>query len=302
MAKTVRAFDRWKPHDETTWAFQVYRKYNRELYQIIEAHRASKFYTYSQLKKNKQSLSSPVTQVFAGSPTGIKNFSDLKDWSNGFNKFDEWVNLSNITTISSNIETYLVSVIKIAIISNPSVLIGAPWRSIDGAYVIKHGNGLQTNISEHVISCTKGDWSSRLAAIERLFGKLPAPIRSYHADLEKIRNLRNRFGHAFGRDIEESRKHGQLEIAPMDKVSEKAVAKLGTSAWRFVQAMDDLLIKNHIGEFEAINYYANLYPTQNKDVAPSQRAINFKKSIGQFGSGLRSKNYCKELVNYWEAL
>ncbi|WP_156851961.1 hypothetical protein [Novosphingopyxis baekryungensis] len=302
LSKSKRPFERWQPHDQSTWAFQVYKKYNRELYRLIEAHRASSFYTYRQLKQNGATLTDPIGQAFAGCPTGIDNFEDVKDWSNGFNSFDNWVNLSNVTTISSNLETYLASVVGIAILSDPSVLISAPSRAIDGAYVLKQGTGPRTNTTEHVIACTKGDWSSRLAAIERLFGPIPETMREKHGDLEEIRNVRNRFGHAFGRDIDASREHGQIEIAPMEKVTRTTVARLGTAAWRFAQETDRFLLHNHIGDFEAVNYYAKLYPTLLSTVPPGQRAVDFKKAIGRFGGGLRGKIYCKGLVAYWEAL
>jgi hypothetical protein len=302
LAKSNRPFDRWIPHDKSTWTFQVYRKYNRELYRIIEAHRASSFYTYRNLKKNDAKLSDEVSVVFSGCPTSVDNFDNVKDWSNGFNAFDNWVNLSNITTISSNLETYLASVTALAILSDPGVLIGAPRQAIDGAYVLKHGAGPQTNIEEHVKNCTKGDWSSRLATIERLFGQLPDDMRDKHSELEEIRNIRNRFGHAFGRDIEASREHGQIEIAPMEKVTRKTVARLGSAAWRFAQSMDNFLLHRFIGDFEAVSYYAKLYPSLLLTVPPGQRAMNFKKEIGKFGAGLRGKLYCRQLIEYWEAL
>ncbi|MEL7737198.1 hypothetical protein AAG614_02330 [Citromicrobium bathyomarinum] len=302
MAKSTRKFERWMPHDSSTWAFQVYRKYNRELYRIIEAHRAASFFTYRQLKNTGAKLSDPVSQIFAGCPTNIENFDDITDWSDGYNAFDNWTSLSNVTTISSNLETYLASVVSLAILSNPAVLIGAPTKSIDGAYVLKHGFGPGTHLQEHVVSCTKGDWSARLAAFEKLFGSLPSQVRKEHGALEEIRNIRNRFGHAFGRDIEASRKHGQIEIAPMEKVTRKTVARLGASAWRFVQATDSFILENHIGDFEAVIYYAELYPNLLAHVPAGERAVAFKKRIGRFGAGLRGKVYCKGLVNYWEAL
>ncbi|MCM2435839.1 hypothetical protein [Agrobacterium rosae] len=302
MTKSIRTFQRWQPHDNSTWAFQVYRKYNRELYRLIEAHRASSFYSYRQLKSGGAKLSDPIGGVFDECPTSIENFDTVQSWSDGYNSFDNWVNLSNVTTIASNLETYLASIVALAIMSDPSVLIGAPSKSIDGAYVIKHGAGPPTNLGEHVTACTKGDWSSRLAAVERLFGPVPKSMRDKHADLEAIRNIRNRFGHAFGRDIEAARAHGQIEIAPMEKVTRKTVARLGASAWRFAQATDNFLLKSHIGDFEAVSYYAKIFPTQLSVVPLGQRAAHFKKEIGKFGAGLRGKLYCRELTAYWEAL
>jgi hypothetical protein len=120
--------------------------------------------------------------------------------------------------------------------------------------------------------------------------------------LEELRAIRNRFGHAFGRDIDASRRHGHIEIAAMEKVSRKRTVRLSRAVWWFARSMDRFLLQNHIGDFEAVFHYHNLYPSLRTDLHLSERAIKFKKSIGQFGAGLRGKAYCKELVSYWESL
>ena len=302
MSRSSREFNRWKPHDRSTWAFQVYRKYNRELYQIIEAHRIASFFTYQQLGKAGAKWENKPETSFSGYKPNLDNFDTIKDWSSGFNSFDNWVNLSNITTIASNVETYLASVVALSIASDPSVLIGAPSHSLDGAYVLKHRAVRPVGAMDHVIACTKGDWSSRLAAFERLFGPAPTDMRVHHSALEEIRNIRNRFSNAFGREIEASREHGQREVILIDKVGRSSVTRLGRAAWKFVQATDNFLLHSHIGDFEAVNYYAKMFPTQLHHVPPGQRAANLKKAIGTFGAGLRGKRYCNGLVNYWESL
>jgi hypothetical protein len=119
--------------------------------------------------------------------------------------------------------------------------------------------------------------------------------------MEEIREIRNRFGHAFGRDIESSHSHGQIEVAPMEKVTRKTVNRLGSAAWNFVRTLDRVLLANHVGDFEAIHYYATTIAKTRADVSPGQRAVDFKKSIGRFGA-LRGKVYCRGLVAYWDAL
>lgn len=260
------------------------------------------FFTFRQLKATNVQWTDPAATVFAGAPAHLGDFGDMKDWAEALNELDVWVNLSAVTTVASNLETYVASVVSLAIDSDRSVLIGAPARSIDGAYVLKHRTARAPHLGGHVESCTKGDWSSRLAAFERLFGPAPADMRSRHSALEEMRGIRNRFGHAFGRDIEASRQHGHISIAPMEKVSRETVVRLRDAAWQFAKSMDSFLLKEHIGDFEALNFYSTMFPSQLAHVASEQRAVNFKKAIGQFGAGLRGKAYCKGLVRYWEAL
>lgn len=52
-------------------------------------------------------------------------YSDLKDWSNSFNQYDNWVNLNSILVFSSNLETYMASAITLALESDPGTLFGA---------------------------------------------------------------------------------------------------------------------------------------------------------------------------------
>lgn len=301
MTKSTRTFDRWRPHDPSTWAFQVYRKYNRELYRLLGAHRCSMAYTYKALGAAGAKASDSPAVHFSPRVFDLDNFKTLADWSEAFNVFDNWVNLSTITTLASNIETYVAAVVSLAIDSDPGVLLGAS-KKIDGASVLKYRTVKPAHIASHVEACTKGDWSSRIAALERLFGPLPGGIRSCHSAMEEIRTIRNRFGHAFGRDIETSHSHGQIEVAPMEKVSRNSVNRLGATAWKFVQELDRFLLGNHIGDFEAVHYYATTIAKRPKVVSPGQRAVDFKKSIGRFGAGLRGKVYCRGLVDYWDQM
>jgi hypothetical protein len=301
VPKSTRKFDRWKPHDPSTWAHQVYRKYNRELYRLLGAHRSSMAYTYKRLGASGAKWTDLPSVHFSPSAFDLDNFTTLSDWSDAFNVFDNWVNLSTITTLASNIETYIAAVVSLAIDSDPGVLLGAP-RKIDGVSILKHRMATPAHLASHVEACTKGDWSSRLAGLEQLFGVVPSGIGACHSAMEEIRSIRNRFGHAFGRDIESSHSHGQIQVAPMEKVTRKTVNRLGGTAWSFVRELDRFLLINHIGDFEAINYYATTVAQRRAGVTAGQRAVDFKKSIGRFGAGLRGKVYCRGLVDYWDAL
>lgn len=67
-------------------------------------------------------------------------------------------------------------------------------------------------------------------------------------------------------------------------------------------AADCVIRGEHIGEFQAIRFYHELYPTLRKDIHPSQRAMILKKAIGRFKAVAPGKLFCKGLVEYYEAL
>jgi hypothetical protein len=268
---------------------------------MLNAHAGSQFLAYRHLKNTGAQFTDDASAHFAECNQNMDGFHTVKDWSNWYHQLDNWLNLSAVTTLSSNLETYVASVVGLALDSDPGVLLGMP-KAVDGAHLRKYAVKRSPQADIQIESCTKGDWSSRLSSLDRIFGNLPSNIRQFHSGLEEIRGIRNRFGHAVGRDIDASRIHGNIEVAPMESVSRARVNRLGAATWGFARELDRHLLSRHIGDFEAVNYYAELFPSQLTHVPLGQRAVNLKKSIGKFGAGLRGKLYCNGLVTYWESL
>ena len=68
---------------------------------------------------------------------------------------------------------------------------------------------------------TRGDWQSRSNVFYSIFSDAPEILKISISDLEKMRNMRNKAAHSFGRDIEESRKNRTLDLLRADKLTEK---------------------------------------------------------------------------------
>lgn len=301
MARSSRTFDRWKAHESSTWALQVFSKYDSQLMGLWGTHISSAAFTYQQLGKNHAQWQDKPGSHFQAGVHVDSYFSDLKQWSESYNSFSNWVNLSVVLTLAANLETYIASVVRVAIESDPGLLLGSP-KTVDGAYLRKHGEEWVVDLGEHLESCTKGDWSSRFSALRRVFGSIPPGLSSVHADLEEVRRVRNRFGHAFGREIDLARRTGTLELLPMEPMKRKRVERLRASILRGAKELDRLLLEAHIGEFEAVLFYANLFPGLNQKLTAGQRAADLKKAIGGHGAVPRGKKHCKGLVEYWEGL
>ncbi len=300
MAASKRNFDRWAPHDKTSWVFQVFRKYSTELLRLISAQTASAKFTYKMLGErgahwgDLPSIYMPFAEVDS-------HFGTLAKWSESFNLMDQWLTLSALLTTASNLETYLASIVGLALDSDPGILLGAP-RAVDGAALLKGRIARPKQVETYIEGCTKGNWSERLGVFESVFGPCPAALRNYHPALEELREIRNRFGHAFGRDIKESRKHGRIEIAPMERISVKRRNRLMREAWDFAREIDLFLLIKHIGDFEAVYFYRSVLPRLKQGLHVNQRAAIFKKEIGSFGAGPRGKVYSSGLVKYWDSL
>ena len=268
---------------------------------MYTAFENSRKYTYAHLGKTASWTDIPSKHFSFDRPLENNQFNDLKDWSNGFNDLENWINLNTLVAISSNFETYLATVIPLALASDVGTLYGTT-RKIDGVQILKHGHAKAFDFEEHVIACTKGHWSSRLAAYERYFGRSPKFFASNISALERIRTIRNNVAHAFGRDIEESRNQQEVKTLPIEKLSRESLLKLQKIVWVLAKSIDVHLHRFHIGEYQALVFYHAIYPSLRQDLHPSMRAIELKKRIGTFGATSVGKEYCKGLVQYYEAL
>jgi hypothetical protein len=283
MSKSSYQFDRWKPRGRTSWAWRVFKKHNSELLGIYASLDASKNFTYKMLGKNDAKWQDlPSLHFEFTKPWVPEKFQNLKEWSDSFNALDNWINLNALVAISSALETFIATIIPLAIESDVGVLYGTP-RRIDGIEIIKHGKDKPFDFEKIIELCTKGTWQSRLNSYEKVFGKVPKYLVGKISELEKIRILRNNISHSFGRDIEASRKKGELTTLPIDKLSRKRFMKFQEIVWKSAKAIDAHLFNVHIGEYYALLFYHELYQSLDKTVHQSMRAISLKKAIGRHG-------------------
>lgn len=296
-----KTFSRWIPNEKSTWTFQVFQKYNNELEMNLWTFFPVRKSVYKNLKTNSALWTDDVTKHFEFKDNKNKLYKDLKDWSDSYNNFENWVNLNVVMAISANFETYLASVISLALKSNPGVLLGAS-KMIDGITVIKNGMPAKFDFESQITSCTKGDWSSRISSFEKIFGETPDIFKRNIKEFEQIRKLRNKVGHSFGRDIDDARDNTLKKIIPTETLSLERTLKYQKLLWSTAKAIDIYLLENHIGTFQALNYYHILHQTMRKDVHPSIRAVDLKTQVGRTGVQPASKQFYKDLVTYYESL
>jgi len=301
MTAIKRDFERWNPREESSWVFQVFKQYSNELEKNWWTFISSSKYVYKKLGESGAKWGDEVKTQFEFEFKRDELYEDLRDWSNNYNQFDNWVNLNCIMSMSSNFETYLASIISLALTSDPGLIFGAP-KIIDGIRIIKLHSPTEFDLDPYINSCTKGDWSSRASAFKKIFGMLPEVINRNINHLDDIRNLRNKVGHAFGRDIEQAREHLVKKILPIETISRERTLRYQRLLWGIAKNIDVLLLHNHIGEFQALNFYHSLYPGLRKDLHPSERAIILKKRIGSLGMSSAGKEFCKGLVAYYEGI
>jgi hypothetical protein len=299
LGKSTVDFNRWTSIRDNSWPYQVFKKHTQESNKMMWANEPATKLVYKQLKNNKATWKDKAFEHF-NFPVkdGSEIFKDLKDWSESYNQFQNWTNLNGLMAVTSNFETYLTSVLSLALESDPG-LIYKSSKSVDGMTLIKSGAHKFPFENEIIVAITKGDWNSRSSALNKYFDFVPASISSNIGRLEKIRALRNKVGHAFGRDIENSRINEVKETLPIEKLTTPDFIKIRKLIWQCVNELDRYLLDNHIGEFQIVKYFHSIEPELKGTQA--NKAMVFKKKIGTYGD-LSGKKYCRGLVDYYYSL
>lgn len=294
--KSKIEFNRWQHIQRHTWPFQLYKQYNEELSNFIWAEYASHKYVYKHLGKEVIDASEDSKKYFSF-PPHVWNLITIRDWSKAFNEGQNFLYLNCVMALNSNFETFLSAIISLAIESNPGVLLNAP-KTIDGTILLKKQLLNKQIYEEKLNACLMGTWSKRKSAIKSLFGSYPKELDRYESTLEVIRKLRNRIGHAFGRDIEMTRDFSSLQKLPLERVSLQRLKKWLNVTFEVASALDSFLLDDSIGEYQAIlAYHNNKQKWTNKVFG--ERARELKTMYGAIDQQV-GINFCKGLIDYYD--
>lgn len=292
------AFDRWSHVQYHTWPFQMYKQYNEELSNLVWSDFFAHKYTYKQLGQQAVNWETPM-RSFGLFPEHVWNFETLKDWSVALNEQQNFLHLSSVMAMNSNFEAFLEAIISLSIESNPGLLLGAS-RSIDGVSLLKNGTFNRLVYKDKVEQCTRGMWGKRKKMIKSIFGCYPKELDRYESDLEQIRILRNRVGHAFGKDIALVRNFDRLEKLPSERVSLERLRKWLGIMYDVAMSMDSFLLDHSIGEYHVIlAYHRNKHRWDSKNLGVQVKSL--KKFYGGLDQQI-GKVFCKGLIEYYKNL
>ena len=308
-------FKRWKNIKKSTWALSVFKYHNRELWKMYMSFEMTQKFAYAQFRgKPKSTWDEAANSYFKFEKPLIPKTTPfyiemvtVKNWSDGLNEFRNWTNLNVLLSMAANLETYIAKVTRLALLSDLGVLFGYE-NHIDGVHLLKYANGkreIDKLIETYVINFTKGDWNSRLNNLYSIFSKLDKLLLDENiSNLEKIRKIRNDIAHSFGRDIEKSQKNLKPERLPITNLNRNNLILFSSYIWKTAKHIDTILMEN-IGNYEAINAYHEIYSQMNlrqRSAHKNIRAKEFKKHYGHLGASPLSKEFCQELVEYYENL
>lgn len=296
-----KMFSRWdslKPH---TWQYRIFCDYSEELTRMMFSYVATRKYTYTNITNSGGDWDKLAKDYFANTRDQTLT---IRNWSENLNDFENWTMLNCAMALSSYFETYLSSVIVMALQSDPGIMIGQP-HAVDGMKLLKQGKLKKKDINRIAAECTKGEWSKRQAVMQKYFGSLPESFNKNIKTLETLRILRNKVGHAFGRDIRKSRDIESATKLAMERLSSKRLLKWQRQISQIALDIDNFMLQDHIGSFQPLLAYHTLYQSLDKTDTPKargERMMAFKKSMGGEKKDLYSKDYCRSLVCYYETL
>ena len=301
MATSTTEFDRWNTSMKTTWPLQVFNKYNAELNKMLWANGAASRKAYCTLRNDQARWTDTASKhLDFRVAQGTEVFSTLKEWSDSYNYFDLWVRLNALLAMSSNLETYISTTATLALESDPGVLFGSS-RLFDGANILKNDGRKNIYHDDVIESLTKGVWHKRMSSYKEIFGAVPVGFDYYIGALEKVRTIRNKVGHAFGREITASRNHEVKSINRMTSLSKVTLREYQNVIYHAVKSIDSHLLNSHIGEYQKIFFFHQMQTQLAANMSVQAKAAQLKQELGKYGDA-SGKLFCQGLVQYYDAL
>jgi hypothetical protein len=261
---TAASFDRWSPHLRASLAF---RRFQRD-FTILNNYYWGGASTSSAVVGVLRHLSDEddyrqklgLTSDRFRRPLGhvASLYSDQVQLSQA------WHRRSSLVMLLSAFERYLAAVTALAVTSNPT-LTTSP-HLLDGLALRKHS----VKLAEHDLeSLVKGTWSARASAFKRLFGTNLVLARAI-GELDTMRASRNEIAHQFGAQLQGSvlTPHAALVVGASRtasafgevNVSEKKLLKWFHTVRSTAAAIDEQLLREHIGSYEVAALYLEWEP------------------------------------------
>ena len=226
-----------------------------------------------------------------------------KEWKQNYREFSNYMRLSMLMLLSSCLETYLRTIVSLAIESKPGCIIGCA-DAIDGVFLLKTKDGYgeidnhKYQFGEVIESICKGDWYSRIFNYEKYFGKNPLSDKDIK-ELDEIRQKRNLVGHYFGRIKQKYEAPLSLIQSPAERLSHKKLMDYFNVVCSSIKQIDKHLHNDFIGSYDICKYY--YLGIQNGTIQGNTVGIQAKclqKLMGSAGMPSAGTAYYYNLVSY----
>jgi hypothetical protein len=286
-------FDRWKTTNVRTLAYRKFKAHHTEINNLYWSHHAAKAGAY-RLTKGKPETDD-CDSVLPNTRNERRRSITLGQWSESYVAFDNWSRLSAVIAATGYLEVFVKTIVDAACQSCPAILIGGT-KQIDGITLLK--TRAKYGFAKQAEACAKGTWQTRIRAYEDIFGNCPPAVANRVSDLDKLRNLRNAVGHAFGRKLGPTEIGKTLGDTPAVIVSQEALKNHLSLVNDVADAIEDHLSDAYIGCYETLAAY-HFWADRGSGMSHERKM--FKKHFNKVEDVGISQTYFDNLIKFYHS-
>ena len=287
-------YNRWTSFDPNTIAYRIFKKHHCEINDYLWSYIPLESYG-DYIVRNEKTGKDIHELFFVGGDDARRVYKDKDKWRKDISNFSTWTWKNSLIAILSYFEFYMRRICLTTLMSDPGIIIGAP-RAADGVLHLK--NNTHPDFERYILGVTKGTWPDRARHFEATFHWVPASMLENIEALDKMRIIRNRSAHAFGRDLDNIFIEKGND-RPIDSLKIEKLQDFMSIIDLITKEMDNYLLSNHIGEFESIlTYHKNRMKLHG---FANEKARQLKKLLNTSHVGNpRDLNFCIDLITDYE--
>lgn len=299
--------DRWNSPVKYTLAYRLFKQHfteiNRAYWAFIPVENTIK----AQVKREvDEETVLPVNFFLLHDEDDDRIARSFHEWRDNFSLFGIYTRLNMLMMLSSCQETYLRTVVSMAVESKPGIILGAP-NSIDGLLLLKKNKYYSSlgndkyQFKHKVDSVCSGTWKDRRLAYDALFGSVLDILNKNIEVLEEMRIKRNIIAHYFGRDKKRYEAPILLNSEALSGLSHATLIKFLKAVFDVSTAIDQDL-RTLIGSYDIILFFRNYeaqYYSKSFDINIKVRARELSKRLGKSGVLANGSVFCYRLLSYY---
>ncbi len=298
------ADERWVNPFNYSMAYVLFMKHFTELNKIYWAHIPARNTIQKQVKVAQNEEKNILDFFIVRDEDDRRVASTYSDWIKDYNDFDNYTRLNMLMLLSSSFETYLRTIVSLAVESKPGLLLKCP-NAIDGIFLLRQNsnygdfNDKNYQFNDIIDEVCSGSWQKRVDSYKKYFLIAPDFLLNNISELDELRQKRNMVGHYFGRTKQQYEIPILLQPQPAIRVSHEKLLKYFSVVHKTVKSIDKHLLEQFIGSYDVLKFYKlNLSGTLvNAD--PGAHAKALQKYLGKAGLKPVGSEYYKNLLFYY---
>lgn len=295
---------RWKSPFEHSIPFSLFHKHFTEINNAYWAYvPAANTIEKKAIESLKNESEDPRKYFLIPDEDDRRLANTYSEWKVYFREFGNYTRLNVIMLLSSCFETYLRTVVSLALESKPACILGCP-NKIDGVFLLKSSGGYGDFKSKNYLfkssieSVCSGEWKKRADNYQRLFGSLP--FQTDIIRLDELRIKRNNIAHYIARKKEEYECTVSPETIDPIRVSAKTLKGYFALIYNTATQIDNHLHKDYIGSYDVLKFfYFHVRNNGLMDETPNALARELRKQLGSRGLHHASQEYYTRLMEYF---